>query len=126
MRLGAAAPSKLALLASLLLGFTFTPLASCTTEKTGHSLSLEAVEGLKSSHADHPVPYKSPCQKVPTSTASRRHQREMDHAGHVVRSPNVIISISGAVGMVPVVYCRGTRVWGAQGRNSGLYWQTLR
>lgn len=93
-----AAPSTLALFTSLFLGFTFIPLASCTTEKMGRSLSLE---GLKSSHAD-PMPYKSPCQKVPTPIASRRHQREMDHAGH--------ISISGAAGMVPVVYCRGTRV----------------
>lgn len=125
MRLGAAAPSTLALLASLLLGCAFTPLASCTTEKRGYSLSPEAVEGLKSGRADHPRPYTSPRQKVPTSMASRRHQREMDYAGHVVRSSNLITSISGAVGHGACGYCRGSRVWGAQGRNSGLYWQTL-
>lgn len=43
----------------------------------------------------------------------------MDQAGHVVQSSTVIISISGAVGMVPVVYCRGTGFGGLREETPG-------
>lgn len=105
-----------ALIASLLLGCAFIPLASCTTEKRGHSLSPEAVEDLKSSRADHPRPYKSPRQKVPTSMASRRHQKEMDHTGHVVQSSNLITSISGAVGHGACSLLQGLKGLGGSGK----------
>lgn len=75
------------------------------------SLLLEAVQGPKSGHADHPRPHKSSRQMVPISAASQRHQREVGHTGRVTQSPNVTTSAitEWPWCMAPVVYPRSPR-----------------